>query len=66
MEGTGYGIKEWKCNVPAHDGMGSPGLENEVPYVDDIIIGSTGENMDGIMANHEKNVRAVLNVLRSE
>jgi hypothetical protein len=27
-------------------------LENADPYVDYIIIGSTGENMDEIMANH--------------
>jgi hypothetical protein len=26
-------------------------LENADPYVNDIIIGSTGENMDEIMAN---------------
>ena len=39
-------------------------LENADPYVDDIIIGSTGANMDEIVANHEKDVRAVLDVLR--
>ncbi len=41
-------------------------LENADPYVDDIIIGSTGENMEEIMANHETYVRAVLRVLREE
>ncbi len=41
-------------------------LENADPYVDDIIIGSTGENMEEIMANHEKDVRAVLRLLREE
>ncbi len=41
-------------------------LENADPYVDDIIIGSTGENMEEIMKNHEKDVRAVLRVLREE
>ncbi len=41
-------------------------LENSDPYVDDMIIGSTGENMEEIMANHEKDVRAVLRVLREE
>jgi hypothetical protein len=41
-------------------------LENADPYVDDIIIGSSGENMEEIMANHEKDVRAVLRVLREE
>ena len=32
-------------------------LENADPYVDDIIIGSTGENMEDIMKNHERDVR---------
>jgi hypothetical protein len=41
-------------------------LENADPYVDDIIIGSTGENMEDIMKNHERDVRAVLRVLREE
>ncbi len=41
-------------------------LENADPYFDDIIIGSTRENMEEIMANHEKDVRAVLRVLREE
>ncbi len=39
-------------------------LENADPYVDHIIIGSTGAFMEEIMANHEKDVRAVLKVLR--
>jgi hypothetical protein len=39
-------------------------LENADPYVDDIIIGSTGANMEEIVANHEKDVKAVLDVLR--
>ncbi len=34
--------------------------------MDDIIIGSTGENMEDIMKNHERDVRAVLNVLWEE
>ncbi len=41
-------------------------LENADQNVDVIIIGSTGENMDKIMANHEKDVRAVVRVLREE
>ncbi len=41
-------------------------LENADPYVDDIIIGSAGENMEEIMINHKKDVRAVLRVLREE
>ncbi len=41
-------------------------LENAVPYVDDIIIGSTGENMEEIIANHEKDVRTVMRELREE
>jgi hypothetical protein len=41
-------------------------LENADPYMDDISIGSTGENMEEIMAKHDKDVRAVLKVLREE
>jgi hypothetical protein len=41
-------------------------LENADPYVDDIIIGSIGENMEEIMANHVNDLRAVLRVLREE
>jgi hypothetical protein len=46
--------------------MGSTGSGERDPYVDDIIIGSTGENMEEIMANHVKDVRTILNVLRRE
>ncbi len=35
-------------------------LENIDPYVDDIIIGLSGEGMKEIMPIHEKDVRAVL------
>jgi hypothetical protein len=41
-------------------------LENADTYVDDIIIGSTGENMEKIMANHEEDVRVVSKVLREK
>jgi hypothetical protein len=34
--------------------------------VDDITIGSTGEKMEKIMINFEKDVRAVLKVLRED
>jgi hypothetical protein len=40
-------------------------LENAVPYVDDIIIGSTGNTWEEVIANHERDVRAVLNTLIS-
>ena len=30
------------------------------PYIDDIIIGSTGENMEECIINHERDLRAVL------
>ncbi len=41
-------------------------LEETDLYVDEIIIGSTGENMDEIMANHKRYLRAVLKLLREE
>ncbi len=40
-------------------------LENADPDEDDIIIGSTGEKMEKIMINYEKDVRALLKVLRN-
>ncbi len=40
-------------------------LENADPYVDDIIIGSTGGTWEEVIANHERDVRAVLNTARS-
>jgi hypothetical protein len=39
-------------------------LENADPYDDDIIIGSTGGSWKEVIANHERDVRAVLNTLK--
>ncbi len=39
-------------------------LENADPFVDDIIIGSTGGTWEEVIANHERDVRAVLNTLK--
>ena len=36
------------------------------PYVDNILIGSTGENMDEAIKNHEKNLRAVLEKFKKD
>ena len=33
---------------------------NADPYIDDIITGSTGENMEECIINHERDLRAVL------
>ena len=38
--------------------------QNADPYVDDIIIGSTGDTEEELLANHEKEVRAVLETLK--
>ena len=37
--------------------------ENADPYIDDVIIGSTGETEEEVMANHERDVRNVLQTL---
>ncbi len=39
-------------------------LENADPYVDDIIIGSNGGTWEEVIANHERDVRTVLNTLK--
>ena len=41
-------------------------LDNADPYVDDIIIGSTGYIEEELMENHERDLRALLQVLRME
>ena len=37
--------------------------ENTDPYIDDVIIGSTGETPEEILQNHERDVRSVLGTL---
>ena len=37
--------------------------ENTDPYIDDVIIGSTGDTPEELLANHEKDVREVLQTL---
>ena len=39
-------------------------LENADPYVDDVIVGSTGNTEAELMINHERDVRAVLETLK--
>ena len=39
-------------------------LDNADPYVDDIIVGSTGNTEEELMANHEKDLRRVLDRLK--
>jgi hypothetical protein len=39
-------------------------LDNADPYVDDIIISSTGGTWEEVIANHERDLRAVLNTLK--
>jgi hypothetical protein len=39
-------------------------LENADPYVDDIIIGSSGGSWEEVIANHGRDVGAVLNTVR--
>ena len=41
-------------------------LDNADPYVDDIIIGSTGDTEEELMENHERDLRALLEVLKRE
>ena len=36
------------------------------PYVDDVIIGSTGDTEEELISNHNRDLRAVLDKLRSE
>ena len=40
--------------------------ETADPYVDDIIIGSTGDTEEELLENHEKDVRAVLTTLADQ
>ena len=42
------------------------GLNCADVYIDDIIIGSSGETEEELLANHDRDVRAVLNRLRQE
>ena len=42
------------------------GLDCADMYVDDIIIGSSGETEEELLANHDRDVRAVLDRLRKE
>ena len=39
-------------------------IENADPYVDDIIIGSTGATWEEVLVNHQKDVRRVLDTLK--
>ena len=39
-------------------------IENADPYVDDIIIGSTGTSWGEVLVNHQKDVRRVLDTLK--
>ena len=41
-------------------------LDNADPYVDDIIIGSTGDTEEELMENQERDLRALLQVLKKE
>ena len=38
-------------------------MDNVEPYIDDIIIGSTGETWDEVLENHERDVRKALDRL---
>ncbi len=38
-------------------------IDNADPYVDDIIIGSTGQSWEEVLVNHQKDVRRVLDTL---
>ena len=39
-------------------------IENADPYVDDIIIGSTGASWEEVLVSHQKDVRKVLDTLK--
>ena len=39
-------------------------MENVDPYVDDIIVGSSGSSEEELIRNHERDLRAVLERLR--
>ena len=41
-------------------------LDNADPYVDDIIVGSTGDTEEELMLNHERDLRALLEILKRE
>ena len=63
MEGT--------CNEPKNSGTQFQRMMEWVlrehdcadPYIDDIIIGSTGDTLDEAIARHEQDLRAVLTTL---
>ncbi len=39
-------------------------IDNADPYVDDIIIGSTGKTWEEVLVNHQQDVRKVLDTLK--
>ena len=70
---TPRGTKQWTVLVMGLKNAGAifqrvmekilEGLDFAVAYIDDVIIGSTGDTEEELVANHEKNVRAVLDRL---
>ena len=67
---TPKGTYQWKVQVMGLQNAGAQFQRmmewilrdhpNADPYIDDIIIGSTGENMEECIINHERDLRAVL------
>ena len=70
---TPRGTMQWKVQVMGLKNAGAQfqrmmewvlrDLDFADSYIDEIIIGSTGEKMDELFANHERDVRRTLQVL---
>ena len=71
---TPRGTMQWKVQVMGLKNAGAQfqrmmewvlrDIENADPYIDDIIIGSTGDSEEELLENHARDVRRVLEVLR--
>ncbi len=56
MEGASNGAKEWECHVQRMMEWVLRDIDNADPYVDDIIIRSTGKTWEEVLINHQQDV----------
>ena len=66
MESASHGSEKWRSHISANNGVDTSGLECADPYIDDVIIGSTGETEEEAIENHIQDVKKVLDRLREQ
>jgi len=63
MDHFGHGTEEFRGTIPTNDEMSFEDTTNDDPYIDDVIIWSTGANIEEVVANHLANGTRFLDVM---